>query len=143
MRVLSAPPKPNLLPPLSLSLSAFEFLSGDLPATGDFDFRKRFHIRSDRGAVHDKSLDLSFEEDGRRGTFVIGNDRFPASLLDLPTVVESYKTYDDSVLIKTADIGQMIMVRDPNDRVQAWSHPSYEGCSEEKIPQGAGSKHII
>lgn len=46
-------------------------------------------------------------EDGRTGTFVIGNDRFSASLLDLPTVVESYKTYDDNVLIKTADIGQV------------------------------------
>ncbi len=46
-------------------------------------------------------------EDGRGGTFVIGNDRFPASLLDLPCVVESYKTYDDSVLIKTADVGQV------------------------------------
>ncbi|KAK3043296.1 hypothetical protein RJ639_002539 [Escallonia herrerae] len=31
--------------------------------------------------------------------------------LDL-SVVESYKTYDDSVLIKTADVGQMIMVRE-------------------------------
>ena len=46
-------------------------------------------------------------EDGRNGTFMIGNERFPASLLDLPTVVESYKTYDDSVLIKTADVGQV------------------------------------
>lgn len=46
-------------------------------------------------------------EDGRGGTFMIGNESFPASLLDLPTVVESYKTYDDSVLIKTADIGQV------------------------------------
>lgn len=46
-------------------------------------------------------------EDGRTGTFVIGNDRFSSSLLDLPTVVESYKTYDDNVLIKTADIGQV------------------------------------
>ncbi|XP_058201198.1 transcription initiation factor TFIID subunit 7-like isoform X2 [Rhododendron vialii] len=62
----------------------------------------------------DKSLDLSFS-DGRNGTFVIGNDRFPASLLDLPCIVESYKTYDDSVLIKTADIGQMIMVREHGD----------------------------
>jgi len=43
------------------------------------------------------------------GTFMIGNDRFPASLLDLPTVTESYKTYDDSVLIKTADIGQVTL----------------------------------
>ena len=46
-------------------------------------------------------------EDGKSGTFVIGNDHFPASLLDLPCVVESYKTYDDSVLIKTSDIGQV------------------------------------
>lgn len=63
----------------------------------------------------DKSLDLSFSEDGRNGTFVIGNDQFPASLLDLPCIVESYKTYDDSVLIKTADIGQMITVREHSD----------------------------
>lgn len=61
-----------------------------------------------------ESLDLSFS-DGRNGTFVIGEDHFPASLLDLPSIVESYKTYDDTVLIKTADVGQMIMVRDDGD----------------------------
>jgi transcription initiation factor TFIID subunit 7 len=59
-------------------------------------------------------LDLSFP-DGRSGTFAIGDQQFPASLLDLPTVVESYKTYDDSALVKTADIGQMIMVREAGD----------------------------
>ncbi|MBA0679119.1 hypothetical protein Goari_010911, partial [Gossypium aridum] len=53
--------------------------------------------------------------DGRTGTFVIGNDRFPASVLDLPCVVESYKTYDDSALVKTADVGQMILVRDSGE----------------------------
>ena len=46
-------------------------------------------------------------EDGRTGTFMIGNDRFQAALLDLPCVLESYKTYDDNVLIKTADVGQV------------------------------------
>lgn len=66
-------------------------------------------------SAEDKSLDLSFSEDGRTGTFVIGNDQFPASLLDLPCILESYKTYDDNVLIKTADIGQMIMVREEGD----------------------------
>nr|XP_043613395.1 transcription initiation factor TFIID subunit 7-like [Erigeron canadensis]XP_043613396.1 transcription initiation factor TFIID subunit 7-like [Erigeron canadensis] len=63
----------------------------------------------------DKSLDLSFSEDGRSGSFVIGNDSFPASLLDLPTILESYKTYDDNNLIKTTDVGQMIMVREEGD----------------------------
>ncbi|GKB48848.1 transcription initiation factor TFIID subunit 7 [Tanacetum coccineum] len=52
---------------------------------------------------------------GRRGTFTIGDDQFPASLFDLPCIVESHKTYDDSVLIKTADVGQMIMVRNEGD----------------------------
>ncbi|KAL0916494.1 hypothetical protein M5K25_014014 [Dendrobium thyrsiflorum] len=60
------------------------------------------------------------EDDGRTGTFAIGNETFPASLLDLPGVVESYKTYDDTVLIKTADIGQIIMVREEGE-------PSPEG----------------
>lgn len=50
---------------------------------------------------------MHITEDGRNGTFVIGDDQFPASLLDLPSILESYKTYDDNVLIKTADIGQV------------------------------------
>ncbi|KAJ4822919.1 transcription initiation factor TFIID subunit 7 [Turnera subulata] len=63
----------------------------------------------------EQSLDLSFSENGRSGTFAIGDERFPASLLDLPCVVESYKSYDDCALVKTADIGQMIMVREEGD----------------------------
>lgn len=50
---------------------------------------------------------LCFSEDGKTGSFVIGDDHFPASLLNLPCIVESYKTYDDNVLIKSADIGQV------------------------------------
>ncbi|KAK4269570.1 hypothetical protein QN277_022710 [Acacia crassicarpa] len=72
-------------------------------------------LNENASSSEDKSLDLSFPEDGRSGTFSIGDEHFPASLLDLPCVVESYKTYDDSCLIKTADIGQMIMVREPGD----------------------------
>uniref|UniRef100_A0A7N0TZ92 TAFII55 protein conserved region domain-containing protein n=1 Tax=Kalanchoe fedtschenkoi TaxID=63787 RepID=A0A7N0TZ92_KALFE len=65
-------------------------------------------LNDSAAASDDKSLDLSFMEDGRTGTFTIGEDQFPASLLDLPCVVESYKTYDDNVLIKTADVGQSV-----------------------------------
>ncbi|CAK9145033.1 unnamed protein product [Ilex paraguariensis] len=64
-----------------------------------------------------KCKTVGHSKDGRSGTFVIGNDRCPASLLDLPCILESYKTYDDSVLIKTADIGQMIMVTEEGDSV--------------------------
>ncbi|GAB2273599.1 transcription initiation factor TFIID subunit 7 [Dionaea muscipula] len=76
---------------------------------------ERLLNEEDSSSSHDKELDLSFFEDGRNCTFVFGNDSFPASLLNLPCVVESYKTYDDNVLIKTADIGQMIMVREEGD----------------------------
>lgn len=72
-------------------------------------------LSENASSSEDKSLDLSFSEDGRSGAFVIGNDRFPASLLDLPGIVESYKTYDDNVLIKTADIGQIIMVSEEGE----------------------------
>ncbi|XP_058735264.1 transcription initiation factor TFIID subunit 7-like [Vicia villosa] len=66
----------------------------------------------------DKSLDLQFTEDGRSGRsgeFVIGDDHFPAYLLDLPSIVESYKTYDDNSLVKTADISQIVMVSESGD----------------------------
>ncbi|XP_038724833.1 transcription initiation factor TFIID subunit 7 [Tripterygium wilfordii] len=72
-------------------------------------------LSENASSSEDNSLDLSFSEDGRSGTFAIGSESFPASLLDLPAVVESYKTYDDCALVKTADIGQMIMVREAGD----------------------------
>ncbi|GMJ00880.1 TBP-associated factor 7 [Hibiscus trionum] len=72
-------------------------------------------LSENASSSEDKSLDLEFSEDGRTGTFVLGNERFPASLLDLPCVVESYKTYDDNALVKTSDIGQMILVRESGE----------------------------
>jgi transcription initiation factor TFIID subunit 7 len=47
------------------------------------------------------------QEDPRRGQFTVGGRSYPVTLLDLPTVVESYKTYDDINLVKTNDIGQV------------------------------------
>ncbi|GBG61583.1 hypothetical protein CBR_g22380 [Chara braunii] len=70
-------------------------------------------LNEDPSGASDGPINLSFEEEGRNGYFVIGEDRFPVSLLDLPCVVESYKTYDDTNLVKTGDIGQMILVREP------------------------------
>lgn len=71
-------------------------------------------LNEDPASASDDFLDLAFQ-DARTGKFTIGDDQFPASLHDLPCVLESYKTYDDNVLIKTADIGQIIMVRERGD----------------------------
>lgn len=59
------------------------------------------------------SLQLEFSEDGRTGQLHIGTDVFPAKLLDLPTKVESWKSLDDVNLVKSADIGQIIVVSPP------------------------------
>lgn len=45
--------------------------------------------------------------EGRKGTFTFDDTVLPASLKDLPTIVESYKTYDDINLVKSGDIGQV------------------------------------
>ena len=45
--------------------------------------------------------------EGRTGQFTFGSEVFPVTLLDLPCVVESYKTYDDSHLVKISDVGQV------------------------------------
>ncbi|KAG9451056.1 hypothetical protein H6P81_011021 [Aristolochia fimbriata] len=74
-------------------------------------------LSENASSSEDASLDVSFSEDGRNGTFTIGKDSFPTSLLDLPCILESYKTYDDNVLIKAADIAQIIMVRESSDPV--------------------------
>lgn len=46
-------------------------------------------------------------ESARRGVLTVDGASHEVDLLDLPTVVESYKTYDDTNLVKTGDIGQV------------------------------------
>lgn len=38
--------------------------------------------------------------------------RYPLTVLDLPCVAETYKTYDDINLVKSADVGQVLVVGD-------------------------------
>jgi TATA-binding protein-associated factor Taf7 len=40
-------------------------------------------------------------------SFALGTKRYPATLVNLPTVVETYKTFDNSSYVKTGDIGQV------------------------------------
>jgi hypothetical protein len=50
---------------------------------------------------------LVFSDSDRRGTFQWGDRSYPVTVLNLPSVVESYKTLDDVNLVKTCDIGQV------------------------------------
>lgn len=76
--------------------------------------RLRRVLAEDAASAADaESVELVFSEDGRTGHFTIGADTFPAKLLDLPTKVESWKSLDDMNLVKSADIGQMIVIAPP------------------------------
>ena len=50
---------------------------------------------------------LLFRDSDRHGTFAYGGRQYPVTVLNLPSVVESYKTLDDVNLVKTTDIGQV------------------------------------
>uniref|UniRef100_A0A7S0S221 TAFII55 protein conserved region domain-containing protein n=1 Tax=Chlamydomonas leiostraca TaxID=1034604 RepID=A0A7S0S221_9CHLO len=56
------------------------------------------------------SVELTFPENGRQGHLQVEGKEYNVNVLDLPTLVESYKTYDDTNLVKTGDIGQMLVV---------------------------------
>ncbi|KAL4436073.1 hypothetical protein ABPG77_005521 [Micractinium sp. CCAP 211/92] len=63
---------------------------------------------------------LRFSDSDRQGVFAFGGREWPVTVLNLPSVVESYKTLDDTNLVKTTDIGQVLVVGgDPADPQQA------------------------
>src|SRR5690606_22203805 len=45
-------------------------------------------------------------------SFAIGNQKYKATLVNIPTLLETYKTYDRSNYYKSADVGQMLVVHD-------------------------------
>lgn len=45
--------------------------------------------------------------DDRRGVLKVGDAEYPVLAQQLPTVVESYKTYDEINLVKATDVGQV------------------------------------
>ncbi len=53
--------------------------------------------------------------DERNATITFGSKKYPGLLLDLPTVNETYKMASKSRLYKSGDVGQVLLVHDPED----------------------------
>jgi len=47
----------------------------------------------------------------RRGRFRFGNEMYPCELLDLPCIIEAYKSMDCKAYYKSGDVSQMILVK--------------------------------
>lgn len=60
-----------------------------------------------------------FPDASPEGYVTVGGERFPLSVRNLPTIVETYRTLDDENLVKVGDIGQVLLVRPPVRRTCA------------------------
>lgn len=64
------------------------------------------------GSLKDR-LQIDLEEDMRHATVKFDGVVFAAKLVDLPCVVELWKTFDKKSMWKTGDLCQMLVCRDP------------------------------
>lgn len=53
--------------------------------------------------------------DDRNATFFVNDKPYPASIVDLPALVETHKTADKRTFYKSGDVHQMLIVRMPDD----------------------------
>ncbi|KXZ42933.1 hypothetical protein GPECTOR_110g225 [Gonium pectorale] len=58
-------------------------------------------------------IELTFADNNTDGVLTVEGMPYPVKLLNLPTVVEAYKTYDDINMVKINDIGQLLLVGPP------------------------------
>lgn len=72
--------------------------------------RKTLHA----GFVKDY-LSIEFQADNRHATVRVGKSCLTGKLMDLPTIVESFKTVDKKSFYKTADVCQMLVCTDESD----------------------------
>lgn len=84
--------------------------------------REQIHKGQDGGSS-ELDIRMEFPQPGREGFLNVAGEQHQATVLDLPTFVECYKTLDDVHCIKLTNVSQMIYVgEDP---------PKQEGDEEE------------
>eukprot|EP01118_Nematostelium_gracile_P005282 TRINITY_DN1658_c0_g1_i2.p1 TRINITY_DN1658_c0_g1~~TRINITY_DN1658_c0_g1_i2.p1 ORF type:complete len:419 (+),score=125.01 TRINITY_DN1658_c0_g1_i2:73-1257(+) len=61
-------------------------------------------------------IDVEQLTDPRNAVMKVGNEHFVGTFVNLPCVIESMKTYDNVNYFKSADIGQMLLIHDPDQK---------------------------
>eukprot|EP00955_Chlamydomonas_euryale_P097984 365119-Chlamydomonas_euryale.AAC.19 len=56
---------------------------------------------------YERFASTAHADSGRHGKLLVDGTEHRVDVMHLPTIVESYKTYDDTNLVKTGDIGQV------------------------------------
>eukprot|EP00198_Chlamydomonas_reinhardtii_P000540 XP_001689875.1 predicted protein [Chlamydomonas reinhardtii] len=66
---------------------------------------KLHRVLREEATVHGH-VELTFQDNNLDGVLSVEGVSYPVKLLNLPTVVEAYKTYDEINMVKINDIGQ-------------------------------------
>ncbi|EDW39829.1 GL14320 [Drosophila persimilis] len=113
--------------------------SDEFEAEGQFIMRvpedraETIHEAIRDGNVH-KKLSIALKEDLRQGQVWLDGSMLYTKLVDLPSIVESYKTTDKKNFYKTADISQMLICTEKPEEIECKSSESEEEAAN-KQPQ--------
>eukprot|EP00894_Picocystis_sp_ML_P000699 jgi/Pico_ML_1/51216/g2290.t1 len=86
-----------------------------LRATPELAARLHRVLEEDPSAAEDHAMALTWERDGTHAKLQVGHGTYRARLYNLPTAVETWKSYDDVHLVKSGDLGQVVVVLDPEE----------------------------
>jgi transcription initiation factor TFIID subunit 7 len=80
-----------------------------------------------------------FDREGRRAMLTIQNRMYAATMVELPAVIESLKSWNKKDWVKTADVCQMLLVLDQvknEDEARKYPLPSYIPPDTHRFPHG-------
>ncbi|USP77138.1 hypothetical protein yc1106_04412 [Curvularia clavata] len=80
-----------------------------------------------------------FDREGRRAMLTIQNRMYAATMVELPAVIESLKSWNKKDWVKTADVCQMLLVLDEvknEEEAKKYPLPSYISPDTHRFPHG-------
>ncbi|KAL5121260.1 hypothetical protein ACEQ8H_000728 [Pleosporales sp. CAS-2024a] len=80
-----------------------------------------------------------FDKEGRRAMVTIHGHSYAASMVELPTVIETMKSWNKKDWVKTADVCQMLLVLGrvtSEDEAKKYPLPSYVESDSHRFPHG-------
>jgi transcription initiation factor TFIID subunit 7 len=80
-----------------------------------------------------------FDREGRRAMLTIQNRMYAATMVELPAVIESLKSWNKKDWVKTADVCQMLLVLDEvknEEEARKYPLPSYISPDTHRFPHG-------
>lgn len=80
-----------------------------------------------------------FDREGRRATVTIQGRMYAASMVELPTVIESLKSWNKKDWVKTADVCQMLLVLgrvQSEEEAKKFPRPSFVEPDSHRFPHG-------